>query len=286
MSTRWFRLYASVLNDPKVQRLEPALFKTWINMLCAASENDGIIPSIADLAFLLRRPEASIAKDIEALTVAGLIDDDETVLRPHNWTGRQFQSDVSAGRVKRHRERQRNVTPTVTAPVTVSPPDTEQIQNRAEQTRARQNEPIERKKEIDQIEAECREAAGLTDDPSPSLLDLSPIVTLIDKGYELARDILPKLREAKARGKRGGSWKYYLKAIEESKQSNGAIKPNERDKPGVAVAWICTDDPRWARLADRWQGERGKPPPHTSGQNGMGWHFPAEWLVALTEQAA
>jgi hypothetical protein len=53
---KWFRLYSSVLHDPKVQRLTPALFKHWVNLLCLASEQDdrGMLPSLDDIAFALR----------------------------------------------------------------------------------------------------------------------------------------------------------------------------------------------------------------------------------------
>lgn len=120
--SRWFRLYGhDVLNDPKVQRLSPPLFKAWINILCAASENAGIVPERADLAFLLRKSEEAVCNDVDALVSVGLLDEAEGVTRPHNWDGRQFKADVSNERVKRHRERRRNVTPAVTA----TPPETD-----------------------------------------------------------------------------------------------------------------------------------------------------------------
>jgi hypothetical protein len=118
LSNPWFRFYASVVNDPKVQRLEPRLFKTWVNILCVASENDGLIPDIADLSFVLRMTEEDLGADFEALVGAGLIDEFENHVTPHNWNGRQFQSDVSTDRVKRFRDKKRNAseTPTETPP--------------------------------------------------------------------------------------------------------------------------------------------------------------------------
>ena len=49
--SRWFRFYDEALDDPKVQRLAPHLFKTWINLLCLASKEDGTMPSNDDIAF-------------------------------------------------------------------------------------------------------------------------------------------------------------------------------------------------------------------------------------------
>jgi hypothetical protein len=100
----WFRLYVEILNDPKIQRLQPALHKIWINLLCVAALHDGALPPIADLAFNIRLTEKDAAKAVEQLIAAGLLDRDGEVLRPHNWDGRQPQSDTSTARVQRHRK--------------------------------------------------------------------------------------------------------------------------------------------------------------------------------------
>lgn len=81
-----------------------------------------------------------------------------------------------------------------------------------------------RKAEIDEIQTRLREAAGLEQDPSPALLDLSPMLTLLSRGYDLERDILPVLKAAAASGKRGRTWRYYLPGIEAAKAGNDAIK--------------------------------------------------------------
>jgi hypothetical protein len=107
--TRWFRVYDDLVDDPKVQRLNPSLFKALINLWCLASANDGVFPSIDLIAFKLRmRPEKAL-RVLDQLRAAGLVDDDEKGARPHNWDQRQFKSDVSTVRVKRFRERRGNV---------------------------------------------------------------------------------------------------------------------------------------------------------------------------------
>jgi hypothetical protein len=114
-----------VLDDPKVQKLEPRLFKAWVNLLCVASRNNGFIQP-ADAAFALRVSEKECDRIISSLVTAGLIDDDGG-LSPHNWASRQYQSDTSAMRMRRHRERQRDgdVTSHVTPPDTDTDTDTE-----------------------------------------------------------------------------------------------------------------------------------------------------------------
>jgi len=124
--TRWFRLYDDVLNDPKVQKLNGELFKLWINVLCIASKHGGVLPSLDDLSFELRLPTLVCKTEIDMLKAAGLIDGDKK-LKPHGWEKRQYKSDTSTDRVKRFRERSRNVTETVseTAPDTDTETDTE-----------------------------------------------------------------------------------------------------------------------------------------------------------------
>jgi len=132
---KWFRFYHEVLDDPKVQRLPADLFKTWVNLLCVASKNGGHITADYDeLSFILRTTPEKVGEAIDALLNAGLLDQGET-LHPHNWTLRQYESDDSSGRVKRHRERERNgdVTASVTPPEQ-NRPDSEQ--NRTEARRA------------------------------------------------------------------------------------------------------------------------------------------------------
>jgi DNA-binding transcriptional MocR family regulator len=116
--TRWFRVYIDLVDDPKVQRLNAALFKALINLWCLASANDGALPPIDEIAFKLRMKRAKAQRVLTELRAAGLIDDDERGARPHNWDKRQFTSDGSTPRVKRFRERRRNVSPAVseTAP--------------------------------------------------------------------------------------------------------------------------------------------------------------------------
>jgi hypothetical protein len=107
--TRWFRVYDDLVDDPKVQRLDPSLFKTLINLWCLASANDGVLPSIEVIAFKLRMKPEKVQRVLDQLRAAGLVDDDKEGARPHNWDQRQFKSDVSTARVKRFRERRGNV---------------------------------------------------------------------------------------------------------------------------------------------------------------------------------
>ena len=63
-----------MLDDPKVQRLSPTLFRAWVNLLCLASASDGKLPSIDDIAFKLRVSVQDAQQHIDELILAGLLD--------------------------------------------------------------------------------------------------------------------------------------------------------------------------------------------------------------------
>jgi hypothetical protein len=117
----WLRLYAEVLNDPKVQNLDDASFRAWINVLCIARKYRGFLPNLSETAFLLRLDEARAKAVLERLSAAGLLDAVGGKLMPHNWKGRQYESDHSTPRVQRYRMRKRNVSGNVTE----TPPETD-----------------------------------------------------------------------------------------------------------------------------------------------------------------
>jgi hypothetical protein len=119
---QWFRFHHEALDDPKVQKLEPALFKHWVNLLCIACRNDGKFPAHADMAFALRIDEIGLESVLDRLLIAGLIGVHKggangSYIAPNGWDKRQYKSDTSNERVKRYRQRYRNVT--------VTPPDTD-----------------------------------------------------------------------------------------------------------------------------------------------------------------
>lgn len=128
----WFRFYAEAIDDPKVQRLAPNLFKTWVNLLCIASQSGGILPSIDDIAFRLRMSVHDAEQQISDLILAGLLDITESGRSPHNWSGRQFQSDCSTERVKKHRRNKAATLCNVSETASETPPE----QSIAEHSRA------------------------------------------------------------------------------------------------------------------------------------------------------
>jgi hypothetical protein len=121
LTMRWFRLYDTVVDDPKVQHLSPEMFKHWINILCVSSQNSGKLPALDAVAFKLRVTEKRAEKILNELLGKGLIDKTDGAFSPHNWAQLQFQSDCSTERVKRFRQRSKAVSETASE----TPPESE-----------------------------------------------------------------------------------------------------------------------------------------------------------------
>ena len=122
MSGRWWRAYDEALHDPKLIALPDKLHRAWFNLLCVASKHGGILPAMSVVAIELRITLHKAAECVTSLVVAGLFDEPEPgKFSPHNWSRRQFQSDVSTDRVKRFRQQKRNVS----LAVSETPPETD-----------------------------------------------------------------------------------------------------------------------------------------------------------------
>lgn len=123
--SQWFRFYGESLNDPKVQRLPGETYKLWVNLLCIASQNDGVVKKGDDTAFQLRMMPEEAEEAIQALVKRGLLEDRGEFYVPHNWDKRQYKSDNSAERVAKHRTERVKRVCNVTEAVTVTPPEAE-----------------------------------------------------------------------------------------------------------------------------------------------------------------
>jgi len=244
--SRWFRAYDEALDDPKIQRLSDALFKTWFNLLCLASRNNGALPEVSEIAFALRLSEKDAGKRIGELIESGLIDRDGETLRPHNWNHRQFSSDVSNERVKRHRERKKTATGNVdvtlhdaqgngdcnvtlnspfpsppTPPLSITPSDSETEaeaeppypQISALPTAAlgfAENQTIT---ELDLVESQCRQALG---EQSPCDVVIGPMAEIVRK-FGQERVILALASESRRRRKKPiKTWKLWAQIVSES----------------------------------------------------------------------
>ena len=94
---RWFRSYVDKLDNPKVQRLSDAHYRAWDSLLCVACLCDGVLPPLADVAFLLRRSPAATAKLVDALIRDRLFVKTERGIEPHDWNVWQYKSQRFEG---------------------------------------------------------------------------------------------------------------------------------------------------------------------------------------------
>jgi hypothetical protein len=111
----WFKLSNSLTSDPKISRLSDKLFRTWICLLCLASQNDGILPSLSDICFHLRLSAKEADMRLKDLTYRGLFDYDTAsrTYHPHNWEKWQYlnqdaKDPTGALRQRRFREKLRH----------------------------------------------------------------------------------------------------------------------------------------------------------------------------------
>jgi hypothetical protein len=200
--SRWWRAYDEAVDDPKLQQLTSELFKAWFNICCITSQNGGILPSLSSVAFKLRVKLEKARAILEDLKVAGLLDDDGNGnLAPHNWSKRQYRSDVSTDRVKRFRERSGNVSSAVSA----TPPDTE-------------TEQIQKQKE--------------DSDPNGSARDIR--ADLFSKGLKTLAEITGKTPDS-CRSLLG-KWLKFVN--DEAIHVLGAIEDAERNRVADPVAWV------------------------------------------------
>lgn len=119
---KWFRFYSDALDDPKVQRLPGDLFKTWVNLLCLCAKNDGDLPALEDIAFALRLSDEQMSAAMDEFQRRGLVDMEGDTSLPHNWHGRQMNSDrdpTATERKQRQRASDRHALVTDASRVTV-----------------------------------------------------------------------------------------------------------------------------------------------------------------------
>jgi len=114
--SRWFRFYSDAMRNPKVAALSDQDFRLWVELLAIAAENDGHIPPLETLKFMLKRRLDYLSRGLKGLLKAMLIDPLTDGYEPHNWSKFQYKSDTSTDRVAKHRGK---------GNVSVTPPETD-----------------------------------------------------------------------------------------------------------------------------------------------------------------
>lgn len=106
---------------------------------------------------------------------------------------------------------------------------------------------------FDALETRLREAANVANNPAPGLLSIAPIVKLIDDGLDLERQIVPALRDAAKRGKRGNSWAFYIPIIQDAVTRAPAIK-----LAAAPASTVDMTEDQWRRATAFWKKSGGQ----------------------------
>ena len=124
MSMPWFRFYKEFAGDPKVQSMAEKYQRRLVMLFCLQCDDSLVNLRDDEIAFSLRISTEELKETYDVFIDKGFIsfDDEENILI-ENWNKRQFKSDNSTERVRKYRERKRNV------PETAKKKKTEQSKN-------------------------------------------------------------------------------------------------------------------------------------------------------------
>jgi hypothetical protein len=245
--SRWFRHYAGMMRDEKlvaaaIRSKQPVHLVVWVwgAILESAAERDedGLFELDAgEAAYFLRTDEADIRAVLDALANAGRLAEGRVV----KWGDRQYQSDKSAERQARYRERRRptqrdgdDKQTSRDGAVTAQEAETEAETKVEDQP---QVSAITRgRADLDRLEIELRKAAGLESAASPGLLSLAPVIGLLDGGHDLQLDVLPTIRAVAKRMKRpAASWDYFTEPIKEASAKRRGLAAGGLSPPIAAA---------------------------------------------------
>lgn len=105
MANPWFRLYSEFAHDPKIQMMPEAMQRRYIMLLCMRCSETLVTLHETEIAFQMRLSDDELAKTKELFLSKGFIDDDWNLT---NWEKRQYVSDSSTERVRKHRDKKKD----------------------------------------------------------------------------------------------------------------------------------------------------------------------------------
>ena len=76
----WIKLPLTILNDPKMGRMTDRLFRRTIELFLLAGkswDNEGILPPVENMAWILRIDEAVLLEDLTALQKLDIVHEDK-----------------------------------------------------------------------------------------------------------------------------------------------------------------------------------------------------------------
>lgn len=104
MSNQWFRMYAEIATDPKVQCMSESMQRRLMMLLCFRCGDVLATLHATEIAFALRISEEELAETKALFIQKKFIDEDWNIM---NWDKRQYVSDSSTERSRKHREQKK-----------------------------------------------------------------------------------------------------------------------------------------------------------------------------------
>lgn len=98
---KWFRFHADWIDNPKVRKLDATLQQRYILLLCMRCREEVPGISVEDMAWHFRCSEDECRDTLQKLQDAGLWTGDDVA----NWDERQYISDCSTERSRKHRSK-------------------------------------------------------------------------------------------------------------------------------------------------------------------------------------
>jgi len=130
----WLRLYTEITRDRKLRRLDPACRWVWIAVLCIAKESpvpgkllisENIPATVEDIADEAAVTVEEVNLAIQKFKEQRMIHEEDGVFVVTNWEKRQYSSDSSTERVRKHRQKKNETLQKRFSNVSVTPPDTD-----------------------------------------------------------------------------------------------------------------------------------------------------------------
>jgi hypothetical protein len=283
--TRWWRAEDTSIDHPKLLKLSDAMHRAWYTLMCVASANDGVLPPTADIAVRLREKPQKVAAWITHLVTAGLFDNDDGVFKPHNWSKRQYKSDVTdptaALRQQRYRERKRNERNNT---VTDKRPEAE-AKTDSEQSRADASTPVDEELKKREVGLRAGIGAHFASRGQKVPENMDRVLLWLTQGYAPGT-VLKAVEKVLKRGKPISTLDYFDGAIgDEHEKSPSLPAPNEQIVSGQFREFVIIGTPEW----NAWQmvsGPRGTPTRERRDAEGRiqtGWDFPKRWPDGFDE---
>lgn len=269
--SRWYRAYAGTVKDDKLAEVSviaecsrSVAIAVWHAILESAAETDDggrFETTPRRVAAALCEPASVIESVVMAMEEIGMLREGTVAA----WKARQYESDNSTQRSRKHRETKRNANATLQGRSATPPEaetDTEEETEDAASAASSASAPV---LDLDEAERRCCEAAG-----SVRLGSFAPIVELLHRQADLDCDILPVIRSRPAAKNGIQSWRYYVPVISEAM----AKRAPSAKSCGPPKVFIVKDTPEWAeRVAAGHKPGMTTQDPKTKAE---GWYFTAK----------